>query len=872
MVCGRVDKKLYLRIDKRRGGVTAACIRIMFGKIVYYIVRVATVMVVMTAVAGCQSINDLSGDNSVYQFDVERILTDDVVMEAERIDNDSSVVWLRLDYGRHRFPISADVAVSVAEGARVVEPLDSVRFEDEDAAVRFHVMAANGATREWNVKLHVTERSSDANLLKVNVSTEARMVSREAVIMTESSAVMIFAPEAEFPLTLALECLLSDSARMEGYENGTELVFADYQTAHGMTVVAADGLEKKWTVMLTPGTAITDNTEVGWSVWRDVSLQQSKTRLTASAALARTDVDDEENFVRGILPEGEKWSTPVGMTLESETPDYVEWVGYEPGSEYTQAEAVDTLVFYLFDRVRMTCKRWTAYVTEWLSDRADVDSVALLQSSPSGVVIDYENMVVDSAEAWVLLPIVRGEGLFPLSVKLKVMPVEGAEVAGGEEMSITFADINDTRQVTVKAEDGSERTWTIGCTTDVGEESMARVLSVRPVNYTSKDDRMELAEYAEIKEDSGIIEIQIVDWAEYMPLTVELDMALSYGATVTEADFTVGSPLTFNTLEDRYSFTVQSGNGDVTANYTIRLADLSAGRHSAAELLSFYVTDASMGYTVDMVEIDKEGKSVVICLSSAGDAAFSFVPRIEVSEGATLEGISSGAAFSFGDVESEHTFYVVSEDKSVREEWTLAAKLRPQLGNRELELWTDNSTPEVWATANNSFGKMTTQDAHGSGFCAKLETMNTLMLASGSLFLGEFKMDLGAINNPRQMTWFGVPFTARPVSITFDYKYKQVGNDEGSLVVELLNYEGNNLEYHGFGTEPGVTVIARGTMYFGEQNEWRTMTVPIEDTGVSGLDITHLSVVFSSSKDGDKFVGEVGATLWVDNVVLNYEE
>ena len=100
----------------------------------------------------------------------------------------------------------------------------------------------------------------------------------------------------------------------------------------------------------------------------------------------------------------------------------------------------------------------------------------------------------------------------------------------------------------------------------------------------------------------------------------------------------------------------------------------------------------------------------------------------------------------------------------------------------------------------------------------------------------------------------------------------KAGNDEGSLVVELLNYEGNNLEYHGFGTEPGVTVIARGTMYFGEQSEWRTMTVPIEDTGVSGLDITHLSVVFSSSKDGDKFVGEVGATLWVDNVVLNYEE
>ena len=829
-------------------------------------------MVVMTAVAGCQSINDLSGDNSVYQFDVERILTEDVVMEAERIDNDSSVVWLRLDYGRHRFPISADVAVCVAEGARVVEPLDSVRFEDEDAAVCFHVMAANGATREWNVKLHVTERSSDANLLKVNVSTEARMVSREAVIMTESSAVMIFAPEAEFPLTLALECMLADSARMEGYENGSEMVFADYQTAHGMTVVAADGLEKKWTVMLTPGTAITDNTEVGWSVWRDVSLQQSKTRLTASAALARTDVDDEENFVRGILPEGVEWAAAVDMTLESETPDYVEWVGYEPGSEYTQAEAADTLVFYLFDRVRMTCKRWTAYVTEWLSDRADVDSVALLQSSPSGVVIDYHNVLVDSAEAWVLLPILRGEGLFPLSVKLRVMPVEGAEVAGGEEMSITFADINDTRQVTVKAEDGSERTWTIGCTTDVGEESMARVLSVRPVNYTSKDDRMELAEYAEIKEDSGIIEIQIVDWAEYMPLTVALDMALSYGATVTEADFTVGSPLTFNTLEDRYGFTVQSGNGGVTADYTIRLSDLSAGRHSQAELLSFRVTEPSSGYTVDEVRIDTAWREVAVVLSSAGSGVFAFVPRIEVSPGAVLDGIRSGAAFSFGSIESEHTFYVVSEDGSVRNEWRLTARFEPQIGNSDFEAWSSNTTPEVWATANNIVNT-TMKDAHGSGFCAKILTSSAMgKPAAGSLFLGKFDMSNIDLSNPRSMTWFGVPFTARPESISFDYKYTQVDGDMGSVVVELLNYEGSDIEYHGFGTEPGVTVLYRGAADIGVQSAWQRMTVPIGQVSSSGLDITHLHVVFSSSKNGDKFEGGVGSTLWIDNVTLDYEE
>ncbi len=834
----------------------------------------AVVFTVALAVTGCKSINDLSGDNSVYQFDVERILTEDVVMEQEGIDNDSSTVWLRLDYGRHRFPIAADVAVAVAEGARVIEPMDSVVFEDEESAVVFHIMAANGATREWSVKLRVTERSSDANLLKVDVETEARLVSREAIIVPEDSSVMIFVPEAEFPLGVRLNCAIADSARMEGYENGGELTFNDYMSSHHLTVVAADGLEKRWTVRLTPGERVTDNSTVGWSVWRDVSLLPSRTVLSSSVALSRTDVDEEANFVRGILPDGVEWTRPVDLTLEGETPAYVECVGYEMGSEYTQEEAGDTLVFYLFDRVRMTCKRWTMYATEWLSNRADVESVQLLQSSPSGIVIDYENIVVDSAEAWVLLPIARGEGLFPLTVRLKVMPVEGAQVVGEEEIGFTFADLEATKQVTLRAEDGSERTWTIGCTTDVADESVAKVLSVRPVNYTSTDDRMELAEYAEIIQDSGIVKIQITDWAEYMPLTVELDMALSYGAKITDADFTVGGRLTFNTLDDVYRFTVQSGNGAVTVDYTIRLADRSSGSHSAAELLSFAVADASIGYKVDRVDIETEEKRVLIVLSSAGSSAFSFVPRIEVSEGARLEGIASGAAFSFGDLESEHTFYVVSEDESVREEWTLAAALRPQIGNWDLETWEDNSTPDVWATAENPFVTTVAKDGHGSGWCAKLVTSEAPIvgLAAGSLFLGEFKMDLSNVSNPRQMTWFGVPFTGRPTSITFDYKYTQVGSDEGSVVVELLNYEGNSFEYHGLGTEPGVTVLSRGTYYFGQQESWRTVTVPIDATGASGLEVTHLSVSFSSSKDGDKFVGEIGSTLWVDNVVLNYEE
>lgn len=72
------------------------------------------------------------------------------------------------------------------------------------------------------------------------------------------------------------------------------------------------------------------------------------------------------------------------------------------------------------------------------------------------------------------------------------------------------------------------------------------------------------------------------------------------------------------------------------------------------------------------------------------------------------------------------------------------------------------------------------RDRHGSGYCAKLEThiekvkvlglINIKVLAAGSLFLGNVREPITSTKDgPKAINW-GIPFTARPKALRFDYK------------------------------------------------------------------------------------------------------
>ena len=78
-------------------------------------------------------------------------------------------------------------------------------------------------------------------------------------------------------------------------------------------------------------------------------------------------------------------------------------------------------------------------------------------------------------------------------------------------------------------------------------------------------------------------------------------------------------------------------------------------------------------------------------------------------------------------------------------------------------------------------------DTHGSGKCAKLCThivtckamgiVNISVMAAGSVFTGVAIEPVTGSSNPMSRVSLGVPFTKRPKSIKFDYKYYNNGSE-----------------------------------------------------------------------------------------------
>ena len=127
------------------------------------------------------------------------------------------------------------------------------------------------------------------------------------------------------------------------------------------------------------------------------------------------------------------------------------------------------------------------------------------------------------------------------------------------------------------------------------------------------------------------------------------------------------------------------------------------------------------------------------------------------------------------------------------------------------------------------------------------------------------------------MTWFGIPFTStrRLIAVEADVNYTAGGGtDVGSISVDLIHYSGSGVfEYHGYdhsGNRNATGVLMKKELIH-NTNGWVTIHVDLDYSNARDLDITHLSINFSSGAYGDLFQGEAGSLLMVDNVRLIYE-
>ena len=222
------------------------------------------------------------------------------------------------------------------------------------------------------------------------------------------------------------------------------------------------------------------------------------------------------------------------------------------------------------------------------------------------------------------------------------------------------------------------------------------------------------------------------------------------------------------------------------------------------------------------------------------------------------------------------------------------------------------------------------RDTHaGHGHCAKLVThiekvkvlglINIKVLAAGSLFLGDVREPItGTKDGPKAINW-GIPFTARPKAVRFDYKtympnvahrIKQTGFSSASTVagrdyaIAVLYLQKRHEDAQGNITAKrvGTMVVKYGkstngwvenatyTIHYGDIRHMagydaatmglrstdyarnsKGKRVPVKEVGWASAGDTpsHLILQFSSSHGG-AYIGTPGNTLWIDNVAMVY--
>ena len=260
-------------------------------------------------------------------------------------------------------------------------------------------------------------------------------------------------------------------------------------------------------------------------------------------------------------------------------------------------------------------------------------------------------------------------------------------------------------------------------------------------------------------------------------------------------------------------------------------------------------------------------------------------------------------------------YFVTAEDGSVSvyKVSVLRGGSQPQLDNSSFEDWYTESVgfstveqpgvdkaSTIWGTANRglalggSTGNTSKQERDNSNY-VKMESVAApalVRMAAATIFIGKFTDGFPSVSDPRSNITLGTPFSARPLSFSFSYTYQpgpnnQDGNgdplsygDQCDIYLFLENREGSEVKRVGtawFRSGTSVSEWSRENIAIkygplDASDPWYDYAQPVEGEawGDGTETVTHITILATSSFEGDFFKGAIGSTLELDEIELVY--
>ena len=331
------------------------------------------------------------------------------------------------------------------------------------------------------------------------------------------------------------------------------------------------------------------------------------------------------------------------------------------------------------------------------------------------------------------------------------------------------------------------------------------------------------------------------------------------------------------------------------------------GHSNRAQIKSF-VIEGQSGNTI----INNDSLTIIVTVPET-TTDFILIPiEISVSNFATI----SPSVNQVQDFKTPVSYSVTAENGTIKiyDVYVQRGGSQPQLDNSSFEDWymqsVGLSTVEqpgldaastIWGTANRGLGIVgaaanTTKQTNGDSFYVKMESVAApalVRIAAGSIFIGVFKKSgIPSVTDPRSNIELGTPFTARPIEFSFEYTY-QAGLNNQDDAGNPLPYDDQCDIYLLLENRDGPQVKRVGTAWFRSgdnvsnwmqksipikygpldvSDPWYSYAQPLQDEvwGDAADPVTHITVLASSSFEGDLFNGAIGSSLELDNIVLGY--
>lgn len=242
-----------------------------------------------------------------------------------------------------------------------------------------------------------------------------------------------------------------------------------------------------------------------------------------------------------------------------------------------------------------------------------------------------------------------------------------------------------------------------------------------------------------------------------------------------------------------------------------------------------------------------------------------------------------GTLYNFEDTLPGQKYYIFVEKNNGRVVMQWAS------GNAGYALTGVAKTADEYPTfqsAKGLHGKCLSLVTRSTGFFGEMVGMP---IAAGNLFIGSFDV-LSAMSKPLEATRFGLPFYHVPTYLAGSYQYrsgspfteggKPVPGKKDICDIYAIFYETDErvktLDGTNAFTSPNLISVARiGNAK--ETDGWTEFHIPFVPRPGKFIDKDKLlagkyniSIVFSSSLEGDRFNGAIGSTLLVDEVELLY--